>query len=44
MNKFGNMPNVKRLVSALTRRVKEAPCSEIPLNKNSVVKLGVAVF
>jgi hypothetical protein len=38
------MPNVKRLVSTLTRRVKEALCSEIPLNYCSVVKLGVAVF
>jgi hypothetical protein len=38
------MLNVKRLVSALTRRVKEALCSEIPLNYSSVVKLGFAIF
>jgi hypothetical protein len=38
------MPNVKRVVSALTIRVKEALCSEISLNYSSVFKLGVAIF
>jgi hypothetical protein len=32
------------MVAALTRRVKETLCLEIPLNYSGVVKLGVAVF